>query len=193
MKKRSFVIDKSLYEVISSIKGTTFTTQELRDLFASRLKHDGIKGVPLAQIRLYVYEHIRRMVKVGWVIPAEEQKKRGQVYHLQPVPDALQLEFIAGQFHQELAADESAEMNTSSDDRSVNQGYIQSLQSQLKELELDMLSSMGEVERYKFLITEMPELSVQLEESLISAREKSSKLVGHFRAVENTLQILKAS
>jgi len=58
---------------------------------------------------------------------------------------------------------------------------------------LDMLSSMGEVERYKFLITEMPELSVQLEESLISAREKSSKLVGHFRAVENTLQILKAS
>lgn len=56
-----------------------------------------------------------------------------------------------------------------------------------------MLASMGEVERYQLLKRDMPGLSSHIESSLVAAREKSSKLIGHFRAIENTLIVLQVA
>lgn len=93
---RSFVIDQSLYEVVISMKSARFTTRELRDLFAIRLKKDGISNVPIAEIRLYVYEHIRRMQKAGWVSLAGDKRKRGQTYQLNAIPQNLKVELRPG-------------------------------------------------------------------------------------------------
>ncbi|APR65965.1 hypothetical protein CN03_02905 [Thalassolituus oleivorans] len=190
MKKRSFAIDQSLYEVINSMKGSRFTTQRLRDLFALRLEKDGIEGVSLAEIRLYVYEYIRRMEKSGWLSLDGPQKKRGQVYRLNVLPDDLKLELKQGRFHIASSNESEAIIAEPVTDKSA---FVHSLNTLLKELELDMLATMGEVERYKLLIKEMPEHSSNLESYLAVAREKSSKLIGHFRAVENTLHMLQAS
>lgn len=191
MAKRRFVIDQSLYKVINTFHGVSFTTEALRDMYASQLIEDGIKEVPLAEVRLYVYEYIRRMLKSGWVTLYGEKKKRGQVYRLGGLPSDLELELIVGKFHQQLPAckaDLAVNLH-----RNNSSSHVDALHGQLKELELDMHASMGEVERYNLLMTEIPELRTKLKEPLESARERSSKLIGHFRAVENTLQILRAT
>lgn len=188
MKMRSFAIDQSLYEVVNSMPSPRFTIRQLRDLFSSRLKDDGIHDVSLAEVRLYVYEHMRRMQKAGWIILDEPKSKRGQVYILKALPENIRLELKPGRFHG-FCGEPTAPAEATPE---KNQ-YLHQLRNQLKELELDMLASMGEVERYKLLITEMPEFSNSLEAPLAAAREKSSKLIGHFRAVENTLSLLQAS
>lgn len=53
-----------------------------------------------------------------------------------------------------------------------------------------MLTAMGEAERYKQLFTEIPVLRTQIEGDYLEARDRSSKLLGHLRAIENTLKIL---
>jgi hypothetical protein len=191
MAKRSFVIDQSLYKVINTFQGANFTTETLRDIYASQLIEDGIEGVALTEVRLYVYEYIRKMLKSGWVTLCGEKKGRGQLYHLGELPSSRDLELIVGKFHRQLP--------TYTPDLVVDQcqnpiaSHVDTLSSQLKELELDMHASLGEVERYNLLMSEIPELRPKLKGSLESARERSSKLIGHFRAVENTLQILRTS
>jgi len=191
MIKRSFVIDQSLYKAINTFQGANFTTEALRDIYASQLIADGIEGVTLMEVRLYVYEYIRKMLKPGWVTLYGEKKKRGQVYHLGELPNALELELIVGKFHQQhptYTADLVVDLHPNPRAR-----HVDTLCGQLKELELDMHASLGEVERYNLLMSEIPELRPKLKCSLESARERSSKLLGHFRAIENTLQILRTT
>ncbi|MEX1668340.1 hypothetical protein AB4876_05410 [Zhongshania guokunii] len=191
MAKRSFVIDQSLYKVLNTFQGANFTTEALRDIYASQLLEDGIEGVLLKDVRLYVYEYIRKMLKSGLVTLYGERKRRGQVYHLGDLPSDMEIELVVGKFHRRLPACKA--------DLAVNlhqnpiASHVGALRGQLKELELDMHASMGEVERYNLLMTEIPELRTKLKEPLESARERSSKLIGHFRAVENTLLILRAT
>jgi hypothetical protein len=191
MAKRSFVIDQSLYKVICTFQSATFTTEALRDIYASQLIADGIEGIALTEIRLYVYQYIRKMLKPGWVTLAGERKKRGQLYRLGELPGTLNLELIVGKFHQEQPTDVTDLIVDSH--QAPRSSHVNILRGQLKELELDMHASMGEVERYNLLMSEMPELRTKLKGALESARERSSKLIGHFRAIENTLQILRAS
>lgn len=191
MVKRSFVIDESLYKAINTFQGSNFTTEALRDIYASRLIEDGIEGVLLKEVRLYVYEYIRKMLKSGWVTLYGERKRRGQVYHLGDLPSDLEIELVVGKFHQQLPAN-AVDLAVVLHQNPIA-SHVGALRGQLKELELEMNASLGEVERYHLLMTEIPELRAKLEDSLRSARERSSKLIGHFRAVENTLQILRAS
>lgn len=67
------------------------------------------------------------------------------------------------------------------------------LESLAKEIRLDMLTALGEAERYKQLFTEMPDLRVRVEEDYLDARDRSSRLLGHLRAIENTLKTLVAA
>ena len=127
---------------------------------------------------------------MGQAHPGHRTHNRDQLYHLCEVPNYLVIELRAGKYYGGTSVPDGLDRPQKTQDTSSN---IQSLRNQLKELELDMLSSMGEVERYKLLIAEMPDMAPKLEPSLISAREKSSKLVGHFRAVENALLMLQAN
>ncbi|MNJ42889.1 hypothetical protein D3C77_378690 [compost metagenome] len=56
-----------------------------------------------------------------------------------------------------------------------------------------MLTALGEAERYKQLFTEMPALRARVEDDYIEARDRSSRLLGHLRAIENTLKMLVAA
>ena len=61
-----------------------------------------------------------------------------------------------------------------------------------KEIRLDFLTSMGEAERFKLLLEEMPHLRDKLEGDYLEARDRSSRLLGHLRAIEKTLKTLAA-
>lgn len=99
MKSPSYVFDKRLYELLQEEGHSTFTTRELRDAYAKCL--DGMT-FRIGDVRRYVYEQIRRMLRIGWLARDEERLARGQVYHLLPIPAHLQLELIEGGFENSL-------------------------------------------------------------------------------------------
>lgn len=101
MKSASFIFDRRLYELLQEPGRTTFTTRELRDAYAARLNGTHFR---IADVRRYVYEQIRRLVRAGWVALDEDRRVRGQVYHLQPIPAHLQLELIDNGFESSLMA-----------------------------------------------------------------------------------------
>ncbi|OWL84035.1 hypothetical protein [Halopseudomonas aestusnigri] len=196
MKPASFILDRRLYELLQQSGYTQFTTRDLRDAYAERLEEGTYK---LGDVRLFVYEQIRRMIRVGWLVPDEQQRKRGQIYHLQPFPKRLKLELVDRAF--ERSGRDStkteqvplkSEAATASTSTSL-QGTEQHVRTLLKEVRLDFLAAMGEAERYKQLLDEMPQLRGSVEEDYLEARDRGSRLLGHLRAVEKTLKALEAS
>jgi len=101
MKSASFIFDRRLYELLQEPGRTSFTTRELRDAYAARLSGTQFR---IADVRRYVYEQIRRLVRAGWVSPDGDRRVRGQVYHLQPIPVHLQLELVDNGFERSLMA-----------------------------------------------------------------------------------------
>jgi hypothetical protein len=69
----------------------------------------------------------------------------------------------------------------------------QHLEALHNEIRLDFLSSMGEAERYKLLLDDMPQLRDKVEAEYLEARDRSSRLLGHLRAIEKTLKTLAAA
>jgi hypothetical protein len=160
MKTVSFIFDRRLYDLLQEEGRTQFTTRELRDAYAKHLEGNDYR---LGDVRRYVYEQIRRLLRAGWLVPDNERRKRGQVYHLQPIPPHLQLELINNGFDNSLKAPRKEELTSTTPEPSATpppsssdvQTYLEGL---LKEIRLDFLSSMGETERYKQLLDDMPNL-----------------------------------
>ncbi|WP_299316083.1 hypothetical protein [uncultured Halomonas sp.] len=194
MKPTSFTLDKRLYELLQDEGLSQFTTATLRDAYASRL---GDTPYKLGEVRRYVYEQIRRMLRVGWLVLDDERKSRGQVYHRLPMPEKLQLNLISNGFEASLTPSKtkkrtSAEATpTSAPDRPGSEVY-QRLEATLKEVRLDLLASMGEAERYKQLLSDMPYLRAHVESEYQEAKDQSSRLLGHLRAVEKTISALSS-
>jgi hypothetical protein len=195
MKSASFIFDRRLYELLQEEGHTRFTIGELRDAYAKRL--EGIT-FRIGDVRRYVYEQIRRMVRKGWLVHDEERRSRGQVYHLQPIPAHLQLELIDNGFEKSLKAacqskQEPAVLEVEAVPLKFSADADQHLEALHKEIRLDFLSSMGEAERFKLLLEDMPHLRDKVEGEYLEARDRSSRLLGHLRAIEKTLKTLAAA
>ena len=194
MKSAPFVFDRRLYELLQEEGRAQFTTRELRDAYAKSLNGTSFR---IADVRRYVYEQTRRMLRTGWVVLDKDRRTRGQVYHLQPVPAHLDLELVDNGFENSrkpacapekepaLLDDEAVALKRSS-------GADERLETLHKEIRLDFLSSMGEAERFKLLLEDMPHLRDKIEGEYLEARDRSSRLLGHLRAIEKTLQTLSA-
>ncbi|MGM0785917.1 MAG: hypothetical protein ACQEUM_17620 [Pseudomonadota bacterium] len=192
MKPTSFTLDKRLYELLQDEGLTQFTTATLRDAYASRLG-----GTPyrLGEVRRYVYEQIRRMLRAGWLVLDDERRKRGQVYHLLPMPEHMQLKLIGNGFEKSLKPEHKTKRTSPESSQSLAASGTEAevyhrLEATLKEVRLDFLTSMGETERYKLLLDEMPHLRSHVEHEYQEAKDRSSRLLGHLRAVEKTLTAL---
>lgn len=190
MKTVPFILDRRLYDLLQEEGRTQFTTRELRDAYAKHLEGTDFR---LSDVRRYVYEQIRRLLRAGWLVPDDERRKRGQVYHLQPIPPRLQLELIDSGFENSFKPAAKEDLTASYPNQAAMpppssfdaQAYLEGL---LKEIKLDFLSSMGETERYKQLVNDMPHLREQVDSEYQEAKDRSSRLLGHLRAVENTLK-----
>lgn len=192
MKPTSFTLDKRLYELLQDEGLTQFTTANLRDAYAARL---GDSPYKLGEVRRYVYEQIRRMLRAGWLVLDDERRKRGQVYHLRPMPEHLQLKLVDKGFEKSLNPEHKTKRASPEPAKSLAAAgteteVYQRLEATLKEVRLDFLTSMGETERYKQLLDEMPHLRSHVEHEYQEARDRSSRLLGHLRAVEKTLTAL---
>ena len=195
MKSASFIFDRRLYELLQEEGRTKFTIRELRDAYAKNLVGMNFR---VADVRRYVYEQIRRLLRMGWVVLDKDRRVRGQVYHLQPIPAHLQLDLIDNGFENSLntACDPEQEptvFNCAAAPLKPSPEADESLETLYKEIRLDFLSSMGEAERYKLLLDDMPHLRDKVEGDYLDARDRSSRLLGHLRAIEKTIKTLAAA
>ena len=132
---------------------------------------------------------------MGWVVLDKDRRVRGQIYHLQPIPAHLQLELIDNGFENSLKTVVEPKQEPSVFDNAAvplksSPDADQHLEALYKEIRLDFLSSMGEAERYKLLMEDMPHLRDKVEGEYLEARDRSSRLLGHLRAIEKTLKTL---
>ncbi|MFW5326147.1 hypothetical protein ACVXHM_32570 [Pseudomonas aeruginosa] len=190
MKSESFIFDRRLYDLLQQERYVQFTTRDLRDAYANCLPGTSFN---LSEVRRYVYEQIRRMLRVGWITQDADRRRRGQVYHLLPVPEGLNLDLVDNGFGSTSKPEDKPLQQQAED---IGHGVpptsdldvLEHLESLLKEIRLDFLTSMGETERYKQLLDEMPHLKDRVEGDYLDARDRSSRLLGHLRAVEKTLK-----
>jgi len=189
MKSAEFTLDRRLYDLLQEPSFAKFTTAELRDAYAAGL---GSASFRLADIRLYVYEQIRRLVRVGWVTIDGERRSRGQRYQVLGAPQHLGLQLVTGSFEIGLSAPAKVGVETPVDSavKAVSSDSDQELDRLHKETRMDFLSSMGEAECFKKLLKEMPHLHHLLESQYVEARDRSSRLLGHLRAIEKALKTL---
>lgn len=191
MRSASFIFDRRLYQLLQEEGRTQFTTRDLRDAYAKRLEGMTFR---LGNVRRYVYEQIRRMLRVGWLVLDEDRRTRGQVYHLQPIPAHLQLELVDNGFENSLNfVCEPEQAPPVLEPPKPLFDAEQHLETLLKEIRLDFLSAMGEAERFKQLLDDMPDLREKVEGEYLEAMDRSSRLLGHLRAVEKTLKTLTTS
>ncbi len=185
MKPVTFKLDRCLYALLQDGDFQRFTIRQLRDAYASQSRCVGFSA---AELWRYVHDQVVRLKRVGWVRLDAERRQRGQVYCVDAAPDSLNLDLVNGHGCPTEPAltdqrdEHSAEPPTSKP--------VLRLEALAKEIRLDMLSSVGEAERYKQLIAEMPQLQAQVEDDYLAARDRSSRLLGHLRAVEKTLKLL---
>jgi len=195
MKQDLFEFDRQLHSLLCDHFSGEFTTHQLRDAYSALLPPSSFR---LADVRVYVYEQIRRLIRAGWVEMAVQRQKRGQVFRMLEMPQRLQLVLVDGNFSMtvdsvEAPADEGREIPCSVPSSKEGQDDQARLQVMLKETRLDLLSSLGETERYKQLFEEIPHLKGRFEGVYLEVRDRSSKLLGHVRAIENTLKAISAT
>lgn len=192
MKSASLIFDRRLYELLWMSGRTWFTTRELCNAYAARL--DG-SPFSLVDVCRYVTKQIRRMLRLGLAVENESRGVRRLVYHLQPVPNLLQLELIDNGFETSLPGARLAVHKSASEEPKplackFSADTDEQLEALYKEVRLDFLASMGEAERFKLLLDEMPYLRGKVDDEYMEARDRSSRLLGHLRAIEKTLTTL---
>jgi len=142
----------------------------------------------------YIYDQVQRLKRVGWVAQDSVRRRRDQVFHVLEQPNDLQLALASHPSFTEsieTAREECAGAASPRLDTKVCP--TRRLESLAKEIRLDMLTALGEAERYKQLFAEMPVLRDCVEDDYLEARDRSSRLLGHLRAIEKTLKTLVAA
>ncbi|QNL90501.1 Uncharacterized protein PPKH_5087 [Pseudomonas putida] len=189
MKPATFKLDRRVFELLKDGNFQQFTIRGLRAAYAGQ--QDG--SFSDVELWRYIYDQVRRLKRVGWIRQDVVRRRRDQVFHVLGKPTDLSVSLI------ENTGSSGGE--PCADDRDKGHDVLKHpdlsatlrLESLAKEIRLDMLTALGEAERYKQLFTEMPDLRVRVEEDYLDARDRSSRLLGHLRAIENTLKTLVAA
>ncbi|WP_417585698.1 hypothetical protein [Nitrincola sp.] len=203
MKKSAVTLDRVLYHILKEENVGYFTIMELREFY---LKYVEPNGASLPQIRIYLYDQIRRMINLGWAAYHAERKSRGQRFLIKRIPSRENLKLVApklGMAERQTAVNEALSdliaLDRSNSDttlthpyRKVTRSAAEALEEMLKEVHLDFLTALGATERFKLLIDEIPELKGALEPELTVARDNSSRLLGHMNAIEAALHKIGA-
>lgn len=186
MKPATFKLDRHVFELLKDEHFQRFTTCSLRNGYALRSSGQ-VNDVELWR---YIYDQVQRLKRLGWVKQDPVRRRRDQIFHVMAMPEAITLLLVDHRFPNDQRCTPSVVSPKAQLQQRHNDCPTRRLESLAKEIRLDMLTALGEAERYKQLFTEMPALKVRVEDDYIDARDRSSKLLGHLRAIENTLKLL---
>lgn len=190
MKPATFKLDRRVFELLKDGDFQQFTIRSLRAAYARQL--DGSTND--VELWRYIYDQVQRLKRVGWVQQDPARRRRDQVFHVLKKPTHLNVFLVQHRLF--VSRGDSLNEDMAAVEPTLVHSEIcptRRLELLAKEIRLDMLSALGEAERYKQLFTEMPVLKARVEDDYIEARDRSSRLLGHLRAIENTLKMLVAA
>lgn len=171
-------IDKYLYEILEEHAHQGLTVVWLRDSYLQKLS----KPISPDDARKTIYRQLLRLVKAGALSKHPDNNPQRSIYR------------VAGKFHQvNFKLTTPSHQYIPSGKNPVNE--IRSSQSdgfeqQLRQYQVDLLSSIAESEEYKRLYSLNPELKGLLEAQYHHARDKSSKLLGQIKAIKTVISHL---
>ena len=180
MKSVKFRLDRRIFELFQDDEALHFTICELRDAYVRNLENSQIQ---LSEAWRYLHDQIQRLIRVGWVCEDGQRKGRGKIYRVLQKPTHLTLQLVERNGSRQTPLLGPPQQMAPTDTSNATDR----LDALAKETRLDLLTSMGEAERYKQLLDEFPHLKDKIEGDYHEARDRSSRLLGHLRAIEKTL------
>lgn len=196
-------IDKRIYELLLRPGNIQFTVRCLRDQYIEKYDVDTLHK---AILRRFIYERVKKLVSAGFVEKDSQQRKRDQAYHVKPKMKEAELNFdgedfeiwlqrISPQVIEEQKPSTKISIPNKGKDRDIETSYISysALEKKLNEAQSRFLESLGETEAFQQLMKDHPELKPNISCDYRSAREQSSRLLGHVSALEKALRHLKGS
>ena len=146
MKPPTFKLDRCLYALLQAGELQRFTIRQLRDAYASQ---SGCLRISAIKLWRYIYDQVTRLKRVGWVRMDTARRRRDQLYCVESIPESLNLELVDS--HASCVEPTSAEQTTELSAPAASSKPVLRLEALAKEIRLDMLTSVGEAERYKQL------------------------------------------
>ncbi|MEH6814359.1 MAG: hypothetical protein V7677_17635 [Motiliproteus sp.] len=177
MKRRKLKLAKELRELLTDAAFSKFTMLEVRDAYESRY---GLgECTSSSELRKWIYRRILPLIKKGYLAKTDHEGGQTALYQ---VTDKFKQDFLIRP--QTNSPKSPAELITGAEDTS----QVSALKSKRNQYQVDMLACAGECKEYQQLATDYPHLRDQIEPMFRSARERSSELMGQFRAINNLLK-----
>jgi hypothetical protein len=173
-----------MFELIQHAGLSEFTASDLQHSYESLIDCGESQRVNL---RVYVYEQIRRMKAAGVII----QDEHAAIYRVSEVPIFANVTLLEVDFHKLKGSLHQAGASIEMISAQLSKEIINALECLIKEVRVDYISSVGEVERYKKIIKQIPQLEPVMAKAYSDARYRSSHLTGSLRALEETITALE--
>ena len=165
---------RELREILSDRTFNIFTMTSLRDGYESLF---GLgECATSTELRRWLYRRILPLAKKGYLVKSDKTNKQPVIYK---VTNEFRKDFP---FHRPTKPPIRAKEELEEVPQAVE------LKSKLNQYQVDMLACAGECKEYQQLAADFPHLREQIEPMFRSARERSSELMGHFRAIKNLLK-----
>jgi len=171
-------IDRYLYKVLKENAHQALTVVQLRDSYITKLT------TPISPdlARKSIYRQLLRLVNSGILTKRTKSNPQQSTYEV--TSKFSQAEFKPTTPSHQRSLSKKVITN-------INQGIQpRSFEEQLRQYQVDLLSSIAESEEYKRLYTMNPELKELLEVQYHHARDQSSKLLGQIKAIKTVISHL---
>ncbi len=187
MQYPTIKLDTLFYEVLVTRGLNHFTVMQLRDAIGAHDANvDPDKGPDLHK---KAYKQVLRLIKLGLL----EKHKKGREFATYVQTELFaKVRFLKAPTRRRRApvVIEAPDMGSNA---TPPMRIADTLQETVRQYQVDLLSCVGESEEYMRLYNQFPDLKAHIEPQYLSARERSSKLLGQIKAVETVLKRLAPS
>ncbi|WP_091855154.1 MULTISPECIES: hypothetical protein [Marinobacter] len=180
-EKQQLHADEILIELLRNQAGTPFSNTEIRDLYLSRIPHG--QRPSANQLRKHIYRELLRLEAADLIERYEGATGRGCKFIYRLEHDGAALVARSSPY---LTEDKQGESTMDRETR-------HSLQEELSNRKVELIASIGEAEEYQRLYNKYPALRSAVKTQYLESRERSTKLLGHLRAVESVIAKIGSS
>lgn len=171
MKQRKF--KKEVIDTFKLLTGKTFTAGQALDVYMSTPSKIHSESKSALQ---YVHRNILRLLSSGDIVKVIAEG-RAQKYK------------ITDQFNSRIAILSQKTTHTMIEPLAQKISIEKNLVERLNQQKLMLLTAIGEAEEYDAIYKELPEIGVQIQELYNESRDRSSKLLGKVKAIENLIAL----
>lgn len=172
-------VDKLVGFIISHPKIDHFTALEVRTAYLLLSEDDALTA---AEARKKVYAQLLKLVRKGW-LKKHISEKKNTAYYIKTTNFVLDHFEYANSISYFSSSKEYKEFHTSDE-------AISDLYAKLNDYKADLIEGLGEVEEYRTIRNDIPELHDNLTLFYNTARESNSRLLGKIKAIETLISNL---